>query len=492
MHISQMSGAIGADLQRPMMTAVNPLLLLVDDDRQVLGVISRFAADAGFDVIGCAGGRAALDQLPRQPALALIDLRMPDMDGLELLRMVRSRVPACSVVLMTGYGTIDTAIEAVKLGATDYLSKPLDFARLRRLLADVKDEDARRRSVLAVESEMARRLEFCGMLGRSAAMQQVFSLIRRLAPHVRNALITGETGTGKELAARAFHRLGPRATQQFVPVNCSAVVETLSESELFGHVRGAFTGASDHKAGMFELANGGTLFLDEIGELPLSIQAKLLRALETGEIQRVGSPERRHVDVHVFAATNRDLRAEVASGRFRNDLLYRLNVIELKLPPLREHREDIPYLAAAFVREFSERMKKPLGGITTEAEGVLVSGRWDGNVRELRNVIERACILAESELISEREVAGVELGDAGQPPVPAATPVGQLPVEDEPQSLLSSVERDHIVRVLERTNGNKKAAAQALGISRRRLYRHLERYQLHTPAKSQPVCPGSR
>jgi DNA-binding NtrC family response regulator len=470
------------------MTEVKPLVLLVDDDPQVLGVISRFAADAGFDVIRCAGGREALDKLAKQPALALVDMRMPDMDGLDLLRAVRTRVPSCAIVLMTGYGTIDTAVEAIKLGAMDYLSKPLDFTRLRRLFADVKEEDARRRNVLAVESDMAKRLEFCGMLGPSAAMQQVFSLIRRLAPHVRNVLITGETGTGKELAARAFHRLGPRATEPFVAVNCSAVVETLSESELFGHARGAFTGAFDNKAGLFELANGGTLFLDEIGELPPSIQAKLLRVLETGEIQRVGSPERRHVDVHVLAATNRDLRAEVASGRFRNDLLYRLNVIELNLPPLREHREDIPYLTAAFVREFSERLGKPLGGLAAEAEGALVSARWDGNVRELRNVVERACILTEGEIITKRELAGMVTDSADQPSGPARL-AGQAAAENPAEGLLSHVERDHIVRVLERTNGNKKAAAQVLGISRRRLYRYLELHRLHTPAKQQRLFP---
>ena len=243
------------------------------------------------------------------------------------------------------------------------------------------------------------------MIGRGPAMQELFGMIRRLAPHVRTALITGETGTGKELVARALHTTGPRRDRRFVTVNCSAVVETLFESELFGHVRGAFTGATDHKPGLFELADGGTLFLDEIGELPLSVQAKLLRVLELGEVQRVGSLEPRRVNVHVIAATNRDLRAEVAAGRFRSDLYYRLNVVEIRLPPLRDRREDIPYLTAAFVRDTSERLQKPLLGLTPGAERLLALAPWDGNVRELRNVIERACILADGEFITERELA---------------------------------------------------------------------------------------
>ena len=294
----------------------------------------------------------------------MVDLRMPDVGGLDVLRAIREIDPRCQAVLMTGYASVETAVEAIKLGATDYLSKPLDFARLEQLLAGVRDDLERRRNLLSIESDVARRLEFCGMIGRGPAMQELFGMIRRLAPHVRTALVTGETGTGKELVARALHSLGPRRDRRFVTVNCSAVVETLFESELFGHVRGAFTGATENKQGLFELADDGTLFLDEIGELPLAVQAKLLRVLELGEVHRVGSLEPRKVNVHVIAATNRDLRAEVAAGRFRSDLYYRLNIVEVKLPPLRDRREDIPYLTAAFVRETSERLQKPLAGLT--------------------------------------------------------------------------------------------------------------------------------
>jgi two-component system, NtrC family, response regulator HydG len=299
-------------------------------------------------------------------------------------------------------------------------------------------------------------------------------VIRRLAPHVRTALVTGETGTGKELAARAFHQIGPRRERRFVTVNCSAVVEALFESELFGHVRGAFSGATENKPGLFEIADGGTLFLDEIGGLSSSMQAKLLRVLETGEINRIGSLESRRVNVLVLAATNRDLRAEVAAGRFRSDLYYRLNVVEVRLPPLRERREDIPYLTAAFVREVSERLQKPVAGLTPAAERLLAAGYWEGNVRELRNVIERACILVDSDFISERELA-VNMAAA---PAHAAAGAGATPGDVAEKDLLATVERDHIQRALVRAGGNKKAAAKMLGLSRRALYRRLERLDL--------------
>jgi DNA-binding NtrC family response regulator len=303
-------------------------------------------------------------------------------------------------------------------------------------------------------------------------MQELFGVIRRLAPHVRTALVTGETGTGKELAARAFHQTGPRRDRRFVTVNCSAVVEALFESELFGHVRGAFTGATENRPGLFEMADGGTVFLDEIGELPVSMQAKLLRVLETGEMNRVGSLETRRVNVMVLAATNRDLRAEVAAGRFRSDLYYRLNVVEVRLPPLRERREDIPYLTAAFVRETSERLQKPVAGLTAAAERLLAAGYWEGNVRELRNVIERACILVDTDLISERELAV----NMAPPPAHVAARSGATDVAEK--DLLATVERDHIQRALLRAGGNKKAAAKMLGLSRRALYRRLERLDL--------------
>jgi DNA-binding NtrC family response regulator len=460
-----------------------PVVLLVDDEAGILDVLARFAKRAGFDVITCSGGRQAIEYLSAHRVdVAMIDLRMPEVGGLEVLRAIREADSRCQAILMTGFATIDTAVEAIKLGAMDYLNKPLDFARVEQLLTAVREEIERCKRLMAVESDVAKRLEFCGMVGRSPVMQELFGLVRRLAPHVHVALVTGETGTGKELAARALHKLGPRRDRRFVTINCSAVVETLFESELFGHVRGAFTGATDTKPGLFEVADGGTLFLDEIGELPLTVQAKLLRVLESGEVNRVGSLEPRKVDVHVIAATNRDLRTEVASGRFRTDLYYRLNVVEIRLPALRDRREDIPYLTAAFIRSCSERLQKKIVGITPAAERLMVAACWDGNVRELRNVLERACILTDSEFITDREVnaAMPALSESSIRPgaVTQASSAAFFPARHSDVERLTTIEREHIQRALERAGGNKKAAAQMLGLSRRALYRRLERLEL--------------
>ena len=472
-----------------------PLLLVVDDEPPILSLVVRYATAAGFEVVTATGGRQALDLLQQRPAdVVMVDLRMPEINGLDVLREVRSRVPGCEVILMTGYADVQSAVEAIKLGARDYLAKPFEPDRLRDLLSSVQQETKRRRNLIALEQAAAREVEFCGMIGRGPAMQEVFSLIRRLAPHLRSALITGETGVGKELVARALHQHGPRRDRRFVAVNCSAVVETLFESELFGHVRGAFTGAVDNKVGLFEAASGGMLFLDEIGELPQAMQAKLLRVLETGEVQRVGSHDTRRVDVSVIAATNRDLRAEVAAGRFRNDLFYRLAVVELKVPPLRERREDIPYLTAAMVKEFADRLKRPDLTLSIGAERLLMSAPWPGNVRELRNVFERACILAETHWITEREIARSLAAAVDSADIAARTAASDIPpagVAGLPAATsLSSLERDHIMRVLEQTKGNKQAAATVLGLSRRALYRRLHRYGLIKSEEVEAIKAG--
>jgi DNA-binding NtrC family response regulator len=451
-----------------------PKLLVVDDDPQILALVQRFGENAGFDVESCGGGNEAMARVAQGHVdVSVIDLRMPDVGGLEVLRAIREADPDCQTILMSGAATIDSAVEAVKLGAVDYLTKPFDFNRLKTLLASVKDEVARRRQLLVAEQEVTRNIEFCGMIGRGPAMQELFGLIRRLAPHARTALVSGETGVGKELVARAMHDSGPRRLKRFVAVNCSAIPETLFESELFGHVKGAFTGATDSKAGMFEYADGGTVFLDEIGELPLAAQAKLLRVLETGDVQRVGSVDTRRVDVRVVAATNRDLRTEVASGRFRADLFYRLNVVEIAIPPLREHSEDIPYLTAAFIRGLAAKLGKRLVGTTPAAERWLVERLWEGNVRELRNVIERACILAEGEFVTERELTG---GTARQTLRAAPERTTDAAADTLDEQSLPVLERERIVEVMKQTGGNKMTAARILGVSRRALYRRLERY----------------
>jgi two-component system response regulator HydG len=448
-----------------------PRLLAVDDEPGVLALIRRFGEAEQFEVITREGGRALLAELPSLKAdVALLDRRMPDVGGVDILRMIRDIDPDCQVILMTGDATVESAIEAVKLGALDYLSKPLDFARLRELLATVRFGIERRQRLMAADSELASRFEFCGMIGRSPAMQDLFDMIRRLAPHARTALVTGETGTGKELVARALHKLGPRKDRRFIAFNCSALVETLVESELFGHTRGAFTGATDAKPGLFEAADGGTLFLDEVGELPLAVQAKLLRVLEYGDVQRVGATDTKRVDVRTIAATNRRLADEVAAGRFRQDLYYRLNVVEIALEPLRQRREDIPYLTAAFIKEFAARFKKPLTGVSLGAERLLHDAPWPGNIRELRNVIERACMLDDTRILSEREVLAA-LG--GIRPSRAAAPPDAALDDVEPK-----LDRQTLAQALQKVGGNRSAAARTLGISRRALYRRLDMFGL--------------
>jgi len=448
-----------------------PVLLVIDDEPGMIALVERFASGEGFTVISRTDGRGIIAELPAVKAdVALVDLRLPGMSGLELLRAMHDADPSLNVILMTGHASVDSAIEAVKLGALDYLSKPLDFDRLSELFVTVREGLDRRRRLLTADSEVASRFEFCGMVGRSPVMQELFDTIRRLAPHLRTALVTGETGTGKELVARALHKMGARRDRRLVVSNCSAIVESLFESELFGHTRGAFTGAAEAKAGLFENADGGTLFLDEIAELPLVMQAKLLRVVEYGEVQRVGSSEAKRVDVRVIAATNRDLVEEVAAGRFRKDLYYRLNGVEISLPPLRERREDIPYLSAAFVKEFSTRFRKNLNGISAGAERVLQNVQWPGNVRELRNTLERACMLAEGRLLNEREVLDA-LGGVVRPTVSAPESATAPAVNPDPEPLLDRV---RVEQVLQKFGGNKSAAARELGVSRRAFYRRLE------------------
>ena len=438
-----------------------PVLFVIDDEPGMLALIDRAVSSTGYRTVVHDNPGEALAMLAHERAdAALVDLRMPQVGGLDVLRAIHQVRPGCGVILMNGHASVDTAIEAVKLGALDYLAEPVDFDRLRQLLAEARDDAARRAELFASENTTAKRLELCGLIGRSAVMQQLFGLVRRIAPHARTVLITGEAGAGKEGIAHAIHDLGPRSTRPFVTVNCSTVSET----------PGAFTVATDAISGLLEAAGGGTLFLNDVAELPPGVQARLLRVLETGEIQRVGSLQPNQVDVCIVAATNRDLRAEAEAGRFLSALYNRLNVVELHVPPLRERREDIPYLTAAFVEEFAARFSKPIGGVSPAAEQILMSGAWLGNVRELRNVLERACMVVEGNVLTERDVDGV------MPAVREARgAVHAAPVPSVAQDL-EQVERDHIARVLADVKGNKQAAARRLGISRRTLYRRLQRH----------------
>jgi len=451
----------------------DPRLLVIDEDAAVCQSVEGFARPLGFEVsqADSAGGSAALAQLT--PDAVIVDVS--DVDARVVVRNIVAADPHCLVILTTVHASVDVGIAAIKAGALDYLSKPFNEERLREALVTVRKRLERRETLMRIDADVAKQFEFYGMVGRSPAMQDLFDGIRRLAPHLRTVLITGETGTGKELVAKALHRLGPRRDKRLVTLNCSALVETLFESELFGHVRGAFTGASEAKVGLFEHADTGTIFLDEVGELPLSLQAKLLRAVEYGEVQRVGALDTRKADVCIIAATNRDLLLEVADGRFRSDLYYRLGILDLYLAPLRDRREDIPYLAAVFIRECAERLKRPIAGMSAAAERLLQMAPWPGNVRQLRHVIERACLMTDGRMLTEHAVEmALPVGTGGSRNAATARPASPEPASTR----LATAQRDQIARVLHEVHGNKTAAAHALGISRRSLYRWIDRLNI--------------
>jgi len=450
-----------------------PVLFVVDDEPVVCAIVKRLAEPAGFDVVACESAAEAIARMSERPAdIAFVDLLMPETNGIDLLRQIRDTLPACDVVLMSGRATIESAVEAVKLGARDYLTKPLDFERVTALLKDVRDQAARRQRLLKAESRVAHELEFHGMLGRSAAMQEVFSLIRRLAPHVRSVLITGETGTGKELVAHALHRQGPRRSRRFVIVNCSAVVETLFESELFGHVRGAFTDASRSHTGLFVQAGAGTLFLDEIGEMPLDMQAKLLRALKERQVRPVGADEEQPFACRIVAATNRDLEQEVARKRFREDLFYRINVLTIPVPPLREREGDVIELARCFLSRAAERRHRPPLGISQSAARRLAEYDWPGNVRELEHLIEQLVVLSDKNVISPEDLPVHIRSFISEKKLPHPTlSNGEINL----QQAVEQLEDRLIDEALRLTNGNKTAAAQMLGLKRTTLVAKLRR-----------------
>ena len=399
--------------------------------------------------------------LEEHPRIVLLDLLMPKLGGMEVLDRILTADPAAEVILITGEYSTESAVEAIKKGACDYLEKPIDIRKLRSRVEGLIGQAEARKKTFELDKKLTDAFQFEGIVGRSPLMLDLFSVIRRIAPHFNSVLITGETGTGKELVANALHQLIPARSGRFVVCNSSAIVETLIESELFGHVRGAFTGATQDKMGLFEYANGGTIFLDEIGELPLAAQAKLLRVLEKQEIQRVGSPATRSVNIRVLAATNRDLRGMITAGKFREDLFYRLSMVEIKVPSLLERMEDLPLLQRYFLRQFSSQYKKNVAGLTRRAQICLTRYSWPGNVRELKNVIGNACMMAEKEVI--------DLCD-----LPKSITAGETV---RPNGLLSfeELQRQHLLRVLERVGGNKVRAAEILGVSRGTVYEMLSK-----------------
>ncbi|MCU7297112.1 sigma-54-dependent response regulator transcription factor ZraR [Escherichia albertii] len=441
------------------MTHDNIDILVVDDDISHCTILQALLRGWGYNVALANSGRQALAQVREQVFdLVLCDVRMAEMDGIATLKEIKALNPAIPVLIMTAYSSVETAVEALKTGALDYLIKPLDFdnlqATLEKALAHTHCVDAEMPAVSASQF---------GMVGKSAAMQHLLSEIALVAPSEATVLIHGDSGTGKELVARAIHASSARREKPLVALNCAALNESLLESELFGHEKGAFTGADKRREGRFVEADGGTLFLDEIGDISPMMQVRLLRAIQEREVQRVGSNQTIPVDVRLIAATHRDLAAEVKAGRFRQDLYYRLNVVAIEVPSLRQRREDIPLLADHFLQRFAERNRKAVKGFTPQAMDLLIHYDWPGNIRELENAVERAVVLLTGEYISEREL----------PLAIASTPIPLVQSQDiQP---LVEVEKEVILAALEKTGGNKTEAARQLGITRKTLLAKLSR-----------------
>ena len=441
-------------------------ILVVDDDADMRGLLSDVLESDGYRVGTAESGEKALQALAEeQYDLVLTDLRMKGMLGTALLSEIKHRYPDTGVILMTAFGTVETAIEAMKGGAMDYLIKPVKTDDVLRTAGRAAREVQLRREVTHLRREVYKEYSFHQILGKSRPMQEVFELIRRVADSPSNLLITGESGTGKELVAKAIHYNSDRRDRPFVAVNSAAIPEQLLESELFGHMRGAFTDAKADRPGLFEEAQKGTLFLDEISELPLMLQAKLLRAIQEREIRRVGSTKSIPVDVRIIAATNLNLADEVKAKHFREDLYYRLNVIEIRLPPLRDRRDDIPLLVETFLHKCAKANRKPLQGISESSLALLIDYSWPGNVRELENIIERAVTLARAEKIMPEDLPATVQGSRGDRRVLDDAAERTLPLQE--------VEWEYIKKILEKTGGNKYQAAQALGIDRKTLYRKL-------------------
>ncbi len=440
-------------------------LLLVDDDDELRNGLVEYFRHLGYAAEGAANGEQALPLLrERAYQVAVFDFAMPGMSGVELLRQIRSENNETEIILLTGQGSIETAVDAMKLGAFDFLTKPVRTKSLEAIVHRAAEANALRSENERLKALVERTTQQFEMVGDSTAMQKVRRLITRVAPSDNPILIQGESGTGKELVARGLHLASSRADKPLVVINCAALPEQLLESELFGHEKGAFTGANSSKPGLFEVAEGGTLFIDEIGELAPALQPKLLRVLEDGSLRRVGSLKERRVDVRIIAASNRDLQKELAEGRFREDLYYRINVMTIYLPPLRERGDDVNLLADHFCG--------PAWELEPEARQAIVSYHWPGNVRQLINAIERAKMLADDEVLKKEHLP---------PEVTYAQHTKAIEHDDAGlDGNLASLTRAHVVQTLRREKGNKLRSAKALGVTRRSLYRLLEKYQIET------------
>jgi two-component system, NtrC family, response regulator AtoC len=447
---------------------LNRQILVVDDEEVVRTGVTQVLSRQNLAVTTAADASAGLKELARQPfAVVLLDIKLPDLDGVEVLKLLRRDYPATEVIMITGYPTIQGAVECIKLGALDYLVKPFRINELEAVVEKALNHLADKSKRTHAEPEEAGELGLDFIIGNSPAIKRVFAKIKRAAPSDSTVLLTGESGTGKELVARAIHLLSPRADKEFVPVDCSALVETLLESELFGHVKGSFTGALQTKHGLFELANHGTFFFDEISNLSLNIQAKLLRVIQEREFMKVGSQRRIKLDIRIIASSNRDLGEAIKAGTFREDLFYRLSVVPIHLPPLRERTGDIPLLVDHFLHKYSQKGHREMTGISSQALKMLNDYSWPGNVRELEHTIERILILEDGAVIQPEHL-----------PSFISQRQGEFQTFDEETYTLDELERRYIQYVLRQTKGRRQEAARILGINRKTLGHKIEKYKL--------------
>ncbi|MDQ3265413.1 MAG: sigma-54 dependent transcriptional regulator [Myxococcota bacterium] len=456
-------------------------ILAVDDERATCEALAEMLGRWGHKVETAGDGNEALKRAAEfRPDVVLSDLAMPETDGIWLLRALKEDMPDCPVVFLTGRGTIDAAVAAIREGAYDFIEKPLDPARLKVVIERALEKKETLREV----QSLRRRIKQLGsndFIGQSVAMRRVFELIEKVAPSKASVAISGESGTGKEVVARSIHNLSPRRDKSFIAINCASIPATLMESEIFGHERGAFTGADQRRPGVFELAHGGTLFLDEVGEIPIELQAKLLRVLEEGKLRRLGGKAELDVDVRVLCATNRDLKQEIKNQRFREDLFFRLNVFQVGLPPLRDRKEDIPMLAQHFIDKFNTESGKKVSGASPDALEVLKGYEWPGNIRELRNAVERAVILCDGELI-EKDQLPPDMAGKGPERQAFKVPYGLT---------LDTIEKEYILGSLQRNGGNKARTAEILGVSEKTLYNKLNRYAAEARGE-RPGAPAGK
>ncbi len=450
-------------------------ILIVDDDPGHLVSVKTIIRSWGYRVKTADDGNIAVDVVKSEPLdLVLMDVRMAAMSGIDALKQIKAYNPTIPVIIMTAYSSVDTAVEALKSGAYDYLIKPLDFEVLKLTIERASEHAGLKEENRALKEHLQGDYDLVNIIGRSQPMKNLLEIVSMVAPSEATVLITGESGTGKELIARSLHFNSPRREKSLVVVNCAAIAETLLESELFGHEKGSFTGADRRREGRFVQADQGTIFLDEIGEMPSTMQAKLLRALQEREIQRVGGEKTIKVDVRVVAATNRDLESDVAKGHFREDLFYRLNVMPLNVPPLRERQEDIPLLAQHFMEKFADKNRKAVKGFVPLAMDMLLNYDWPGNVRELENAMERAVILLSGEHITEKQLP---LNITEKYPDIERSATVLVQAMDGKRSL-GDIEKEAILATLKASNGNKAEAARRLGVTRKTLHNKLKNYGL--------------